>query len=54
VRRVEALLRGHPDLLDGFNCFLPEVCARRIPPPTHHPHKTVAALHLSLPFAIVG
>lgn len=25
VRRVKVILGGHPDLLDGFNCFLPEV-----------------------------
>ena len=25
VKRVKRLLGGHPDLLDGFNCFLPEV-----------------------------
>lgn len=24
VKRVKRLLGGHPDLLDGFNCFLPE------------------------------
>jgi len=24
VKRVKTLLGGHPDLLDGFNCFLPE------------------------------
>jgi hypothetical protein len=29
VRRVKVLLDGHPDLLDGFNCFLPEVRATR-------------------------
>ena len=44
VRRVKSLLGGHPDLLDGFNCFLPEVRAlpfarhatprRRLSPPT--------------------
>jgi histone deacetylase complex regulatory component SIN3 len=28
VKRVKVLLGGHPDLLDGFNCFLPEVRAR--------------------------
>ena len=27
MKRVKNLLGGHPDLLDGFNCFLPEVRA---------------------------
>ena len=25
VKRVKKLLKGHEDLLDGFNCFLPDV-----------------------------
>lgn len=43
VRRVKELLGGHPDLLDGFNCFLPEV---RAPPSPDEARmkKTTAAL----------
>ena len=43
VRRVKELLGGHPDLLDGFNCFLPEV---RAPPSPDEAgmKKTTAAL----------
>jgi hypothetical protein len=29
VKRVKKLLKGHEDLLDGFNCFLPDVSERR-------------------------
>lgn len=28
VKRVKKLLKGHEDLLDGFNCFLPDVSSK--------------------------
>lgn len=49
VKRVKQLLGGHPDLLDGFNCFLPEVRA----PHTTHPSPPGKPRRLSRPRAVV-
>lgn len=49
VKRVKQLLGGHPDLLDGFNCFLPEVRA----PHTTHPSPSGKPRRLSRPRAVV-
>ena len=30
VKRIKKLLKGHEDLLDGFNCFLPDVSEQSV------------------------
>jgi hypothetical protein len=30
VKRIKKLLKGHKDLLDGFNCFLPDVSEQSV------------------------
>jgi len=63
VRRVKALLGGHPDLLDGFNCFLPEVractsqlemAALAFPRKSTQPRQTRAAMPTHSVPSVVG